>query len=520
MVVSLGYTVLNTMTTRLGVAASALAPSSAMMTPFTYLSINAENDDPMEGIQSLIDNEREGQTSPPSSDSDHMALLWSTDSSQTPVRLPIFGPAKGGSPESPIDLTEDSEDSEGFEDLTIDALAHLGIDEPTRSVESDNDYAIISRRSLHPTPDTHTYGELLAFDDSSSLLGVTVELTDGSFLYVEQVMDCVGQPMVYGRRLVQTITLEEPKGIPKVPGELIWQTHMNQAIPLDRIRDICEVEFTNTRPLRWLPHTSLICRLKYTLTEKPERTMQFTESIREGHLELAVEWLTYEEVTSASGFGRTSHELREAWRGPGRTIPFGSKELPAVPAFDLDLDDSEPPFVDLDEDRNRTYTFGDAYCGAGGASCGARKARLALTWAVDKDKHAVHTYGTNFPESLVEHAEFNMFMTNRAEDLRVDVCHTSPPCQPFSPAHTIPNQVRDELNSSCIFTSRDLIMKVRPRILTMEETFGLQGRHPDTFYRIIMDFIEVGYSVRWGILDCIHYGVPQTRRRLIIIAAG
>lgn len=105
-------------------------------------------------------------------------------------------------------------------------------------------------------------------------------------------------------------------------------------------------------------------------------------------------------------------------------------------------------------------------------------------------------------------------------ELRVDVCHCSPPCQPFSPAHTVNNQERDELNSACIFAARNLLQRARPRVLTMEETSGLYERHKETMHRVILDIIEEGYSVRWSILDCFHYGVPQCRKRLLIIAAG
>jgi DNA (cytosine-5)-methyltransferase 1 len=55
----------------------------------------------------------------------------------------------------------------------------------------------------------------------------------------------------------------------------------------------------------------------------------------------------------------------------------------------------------------------------------------------------------------------------------------------------------------------------------MEETFGLEhDAHRPNLNRVIMDLIELGYSVRWEVIKLAGYGVPQIRKRLILIAAG
>ena len=141
--------------------------------------------------------------------------------------------------------------------------------------------------------------------------------------------------------------------------------------------------------------------------------------------EYAIEYLTYEEADEGSRV--TSATLRTQWRG--RTIPFGEAEIPAT--------SSATSLIDLTDEGTRTYTFGDAFCGAGGLSCGAREAGLSIRWAFDLSTHAVTTYGRNFPGVLLENASIYDFLTNDDEFLRVDVLHCSPPCQPFSPAHTV-----------------------------------------------------------------------------------
>ncbi|KAJ5769027.1 C-5 cytosine methyltransferase DmtA [Penicillium odoratum] len=349
-------------------------------------------------------------------------------------------------------------------------------------------------------------------------VGDSVELHDGNFLYIERIVENRENQCFHGRHLVSTESEEVKAFVPTHKDEVIWFAHIHKPYSMHEIKCFRPIVFTNMRRRDWALHQKsaaderLTCRLKFSPMFRPVLPHQSNRSRTAlEEKEFVVEYLTFDEATSDR---LRAKELRERWRGCNETIPFGAAELPSGPEGPLDPADLQA----LGHDR--TYTYGDAYCGAGGASCGAKKAGLALTWAVDMDKNAMETYRQNFPESLAEHSAFDQFITQRPAELRIDVCHTSPPCQPFSPAHTIHNQVRDELNSSCIFTSLNLMEKARPRVLTMEETFGLQNRHIPTFNRLIMDFIEVGYSVRWAVLDCVNYGVPQTRRRLIILAAG
>ncbi|KAG5949459.1 hypothetical protein E4U53_005863 [Claviceps sorghi] len=104
--------------------------------------------------------------------------------------------------------------------------------------------------------------------------------------------------------------------------------------------------------------------------------------------------------------------------------------------------------------------------------------------------------------------------------LRPDILHMSPPCQFFSPAHTR-SCAHDEENTDAILCSHALVRKLRPRLVTLEETFGLRfEQHQDYFHSLIGDLTQLGYSVRWKVVDLCTWGSAQTRKRLVIIAAG
>lgn len=336
--------------------------------------------------------------------------------------------------------------------------------------------------------------------------GVSVLLQDDSFLRIEKVLQKTGEVIFYGRRLFANV---DPRvknhvehGVPKKYYELVWVTHENEPMSLNQVKRICNIRFTNLRTT--ITHTDLTCRLK--LTFMPKNVAGTTKD------EYAIAYLSYEEADE--GCRMSSADLRTQWRG--RTVPFGEAEQSSTPPSPNDLDN--PSLIDLTDEGTRTYTFGDAFCGAGGLSCGAREAGLSIRWAFDLSTHAITTYGRNFPGVLLENASIYDFLTNDDAFLRVDVLHCSPPCQPFSPAHTV-NCDRDDANSACVF-SCDNLLRAKPRVVTIEETHGLAERHKLVFGRVILDLVENGYSVRWAILDCLNYGVPQSRKRLCIIAAG
>ncbi|RAL02683.1 DNA cytosine methyltransferase [Aspergillus ibericus CBS 121593] len=328
--------------------------------------------------------------------------------------------------------------------------------------------------------------------------GQSLELHNGTFIRVQTILQgAAGEVYFNGRRLLRT---EQHLGtyVPKWPMELVWIVNETGDIPFEFVRRFVKIIFTNychtdkDNQKHRRPH-DLFCRLKEHVSFHSKDTA-------------TLEYVSFNEADE--GFRHHPMVLRQAWRGDTR--PFGAAD--------------SPPIITLDDltDENvirRQYTFGDGFCGAGGVSCGARSAGLQPKWAFDNSPHAVATYRLNFDNTECEGSDVFNFLTNNHDFLKVDVTHGSPPCQTFSPAKTI-ESANDDANSACIFSCSDMIRKARPRVHTMEETSGLFERHKDTFHRVVQDFIEIGYSVRWTLLNSADFGVPQLRKRLVIIAAG
>lgn len=118
------------------------------------------------------------------------------------------------------------------------------------------------------------------------------------------------------------------------------------------------------------------------------------------------------------------------------------------------------------------YTFGDAFCGVGGCSAGARQAGFNVHWAFDGDKPVCDIYRANFPHTDVFAARAHEFVVLNKDKLQVDLLHMSPPCQTWSMAHTTEGK-DDDANSASLFAVKELLECVRPRIATVEQVPGI-----------------------------------------------
>ena len=167
--------------------------------------------------------------------------------------------------------------------------------------------------------------------------------------------------------------------------------------------------------------------------------------------------------------------------------------------------------------HQKRYTFGDCFCGAGGMSRGAVSAGLRINWGFDFNQAACQTYQMNFFGTPIYNVWANEFSEAKGNH-RVDICHLSPPCQFFSDAHTVQGK-DDDMNTASLFAIFNLLEKAKPRIVTLEQTSGLIRRHPIFFNAVINMFTSRGFSVRWKVMNCADFGLPQRRMRLFVIAS-
>ncbi|MFT4178023.1 MAG: DNA cytosine methyltransferase [Thermomonas sp.] len=158
------------------------------------------------------------------------------------------------------------------------------------------------------------------------------------------------------------------------------------------------------------------------------------------------------------------------------------------------------------------------FSGAGGFSYGFTSVGLKPLFGAELNKHACHTYEDNIGSpchnvdlSSVSPGYFKKLLGGAQPFAIIG----GPPCQGFSTAG--PRNADDPRNR-LIFNYLRIVDEVRPRWFIFENVEGLltSGRGKDVSALIQM-FLEIGYSVRLEKVNLAGYGVPQTRKRVLII---
>jgi DNA (cytosine-5)-methyltransferase 1 len=291
-------------------------------------------------------------------------------------------------------------------------------------------------------------------------------------------------------------------------GNTYWDAHGNPAG-----KDFTEV------------NGPLVCRWQYIMvyiTEKKDKAKEWV--LRRITAENADEGLSIPDEVNLF-----------TWRAgkiPGGDVDSKGKQT--TPTIELQDDDEEKCVVDRTQTSSsgsnararmspaskNDYSAGDAFCGAGGASRGIQQAGAKLIFAIDHWNKCAKTYRENFPKAQMHESDIFDFYTDAGNAYRVDFLHLSPPCQVYSPAHTRPGK-NDEINEAALFACGHVVHKVRPRVFTIEQTFGiLQDRFRPQFDTLIGAFTTYGYSVRWKIVQFRNWGLCQNRRRVIIIGCA
>ena len=161
------------------------------------------------------------------------------------------------------------------------------------------------------------------------------------------------------------------------------------------------------------------------------------------------------------------------------------------------------------------------FSGCGGCSLGLKQAGFEISLAVDNDKDACETYAANLgkeaawcadlsnirPHELLERSQLNLS--------ELDLIVGGPPCQGFSSAGA-----KDWADPRNILIRKfvEIVTDLRPTWFIMENVEGLLTANDGIFLiESVARFLEAGYWVRAKKVYMERYGLPQRRKRVVIV---
>ena len=105
------------------------------------------------------------------------------------------------------------------------------------------------------------------------------------------------------------------------------------------------------------------------------------------------------------------------------------------------------------------------------------------------------------------------------EERPVDVYVTTPPCQDFSSAGKRVGKDGPRQTGSLIKKSLTYCRAHKPRVVIFENVLAMyHRRHRPVLLGILKAFKQLGYTTHHDALDSWDYGLPQDRRRLVVVA--
>lgn len=172
------------------------------------------------------------------------------------------------------------------------------------------------------------------------------------------------------------------------------------------------------------------------------------------------------------------------------------------------------------------FTVIDLFSGCGGSALGFKSAGFTIKAAVEINKTASDTFHSNFPETTIINRDIREVNGKdlmkesglKPEDSDKLVILACPPCQGFSSARRNIQRQTDPRNILILEFVR-LVKEIKPAAFVMENVPGLaRGIGEKVFQEAINQLSNAGYTITDPkVLEATDYGIPQKRRRLVIM---
>lgn len=161
----------------------------------------------------------------------------------------------------------------------------------------------------------------------------------------------------------------------------------------------------------------------------------------------------------------------------------------------------------------------DLFCGAGGLTHGLVSEGIRVVAGVDLDEACRHPFEANnaarFIKEDVERLKAS-YLNSLFGKAEIRILAGCAPCQPFS-TYAQRYDVTGSPRWGLLYQFGRLIRAARPHLVTMENVPSV-AKHK-VFDDFVQTLQQLGYQVHRTIVDCSVYGLPQKRRRMVLLAS-
>jgi len=174
----------------------------------------------------------------------------------------------------------------------------------------------------------------------------------------------------------------------------------------------------------------------------------------------------------------------------------------------------------IERSKKRELTAIDLCCGAGGLTLGMKRAGFRVVAGVEIDPEIAKTYRANHPDVKLIIKDIRKVTGKEILELsgqkKIDLVAGCPPCQGFSSLTS--KYKRDDPRNELVLEMSRIVEELEPDMVMMENVSGMASRGKRTLDEFVSRLEAKGYLTNMAVLQMADYGVPQSRKRFVLLA--